>query len=111
MSTPAPPYESTEPSRADIDATTGPLLLEFGTPWCGFCRAAQPFIASALVAHPQVRHVRIEDGSGKPLGRSFAVKLWPTLVVLGNGVERARVVRPSGANAIESALATAASLP
>jgi hypothetical protein len=26
-------YTDKEPSRADIDATPGPLLLEFGTAW------------------------------------------------------------------------------
>ena len=47
-----------------------------------------------------MRHIKIEDGSGRPLGRSFRVKLWPTLVFLRDGVEVARVVRPTGADAI-----------
>jgi thioredoxin 1 len=51
-----------------------------------------------------VRHIRVEDGRGRPLGRSFRVKLWPTLVFLKDGKEVARLVRPSGA-AIEDALA------
>ena len=24
-------------TRADVDATRGPLVLEFGTSWCGWC--------------------------------------------------------------------------
>jgi thioredoxin 1 len=94
-------YEAKEPAREEIDASRGPLLVEFGTPWCGFCRAAQPRIATALEAHPDVRHVKVEDGSGRRLGRSFRVKLWPTLVYLDNGVEKGRVVRPDDAAAIE----------
>jgi thioredoxin 1 len=46
----------------------------------------------------------VEDGNGQPLGRSFGVKLWPTLVFLADGREAARLVRPRGARAIEQAL-------
>ncbi len=95
---------SGEPTRAEIDALPGATLLEFGTPWCGYCRAAQPLIATALASHRGVRHVRVEDGSGQPLGRSFGVKLWPTLVFLADGREATRLVRPRGARAIEQAL-------
>ena len=95
----------TEPSRAEVDALPGTTVLEFGAAWCGICRAAQPAIATALAAHPQVRHLKIEDGPGQPLGRSFRVKLWPTLIVMRDGRETARVVRPSGPQAIADAVA------
>jgi len=98
-------YETAEPTRAEIDASHGPLLLEFGAPWCGWCQGAQPLIAQALAAHPEVRHLKIEDGKGRPLGRAFRVKLWPTLVFLRDGQETARLVRPQDAAAIAQALA------
>ena len=79
----------------------GLTLLEFGASWCPHCRAAQPHIAAAVSAHPGVRHIRIEDGSGRRLGRSFRVKLWPTLVLMENGVEKARIVRPRALAEIE----------
>jgi thioredoxin 1 len=95
---------SGEPTRAEIDALAGATLLEFGTSWCGHCRAARPLITEALAAHRGVRHVRVEDGSGLPLGRSFGVKLWPTLVFLVEGQEVARLVRPRNRRAIDAAL-------
>ena len=97
-------WEAAEPSRADVDAMTGATVLEFGTPWCCFCRAAQPLIAQAFGGHPQVRHLKIEDGRGRRLGRTFGVKLWPTLVFLRDGREVARLVRPADASAVGQAL-------
>jgi thioredoxin 1 len=38
------------------------------------------------------------------LGRSFRVKLWPTLILLENGQELGRVVRPQQAQAIDQVL-------
>jgi len=97
-------YASTEPARAEVDALPGPTLLEFGAPWCGFCIAAQRPLAAALADRPGLRHLKIEDGRGRPLGRSFRVKLWPTLVFLNDGREVARLVRPDDAGEIAEAL-------
>jgi len=99
-------YAEAEPKRAEVDQLEGATVLEFGSPWCGYCRAAQPLIASALAEHAGVRHIKIADASGKRLGRSFGVKLWPTLVFLRNGKEISRLVRPREAKAISDALAT-----
>jgi thioredoxin len=98
-------YANPEPRRAEIDALIGAALLEFGTSWCGHCRRAQPLIAEALAAHPNVRHIKVEDASGKRLGRSFRVKLWPTLVLLKDGKEVAKLVRPTSVDEIRRALA------
>jgi thioredoxin 1 len=98
-------YELAQPARADIDALAGPAMLEFGTSWCGHCRFAQPLLARALAEHPGVRHIKVEDGSGRRLGRSFGVRLWPTLVFLRDGQEIARLVRPKDVEAIRTALA------
>ena len=97
-------YTEDAPSRAEIDRLEGAILIEFGSPWCGYCRAAQPSIAVALQEHPGVRHLKISDGPGRLLGRSFRVKLWPTLVLMKDGVELATLVRPRGSAEIAQAL-------
>jgi thioredoxin 1 len=102
-------YSETEPARAEIDALAGAAVVEFGAPWCPICRGAQPLIAEAFGKHGDVPHFKIEDGPGRPLGRSFRVKLWPTLIFLRDGREIARLVRPTGAREISEALAAIAS--
>ena len=102
------PYQAThwatEPTRQAIDALKDANLLEFGTPWCGYCQRAQPLIEQALEDRDDVRHVKVEDGPGQRLGRSFGVKLWPTLVFLRDGRETARLVRPQTAQSIHEAV-------
>jgi thioredoxin 1 len=92
-----------EPTRGAIDALGTPVVIEFGTSWCTHCIGAQPLIASALARHPQLAHIKIEDGPGRPLGRSFRVKLWPTLIFMQHGMEVERLVRPTDVDAIELA--------
>ena len=99
------------PTRETVDHTTGLVLLEFGTSWCGHCRALAPEVAAALSDHPAVRHIKIEDGPGLPLGRSFRVKLWPNLVFLRDGTVVSQLARPSVAELREAFTALTAARP
>ena len=98
-------YTANAPAREDVDQLAGATVVEFGTSWCGHCIAAQPLIADAFASHADVRHLKIEDGPGRRLGRSYRVKLWPTLVFLRDGEELARLVRPADRRSVEDALA------
>ena len=94
---PTKAFAGREPTRAEVDNLQGPVVLEFGAEWCGHCAALRPHLAALLGEFPQVRHVRVEDGKGKPLGRSFGVKLWPTLVFLQDGRVVWQMSRPEAA--------------
>jgi thioredoxin 1 len=87
--------EEKAPAREELDAMSGPVLVEFGTSWCGFCQAAQRDIVDLLARHPEIRHVKVEDGPGRRLGRSFRVKLWPNLVFMKDGAVVKQLARPS----------------
>ncbi len=91
-------------TREEADAFAGVTVLQFGTDWCGYCRAAEKVIEPVLDRAGDLRRVLVEDGKGRPLGRSYRVKLWPTLIFLNYGVEVSRVVRPWRESDVEEAL-------
>lgn len=98
------PYE-TEPPKEAVENLQGPAVIEFGTNWCGYCKSAEPLIETAFAGNEGVRHIKVEDAKGRPLGRSYRVKLWPTLIFLRDGAEVARVVRPTDSSSISAGLA------
>ncbi len=97
-------YTAEAPQLQEVQQARGPLVLEFGTSWCGHCRAAQPHIEEAFTTSPEIPHWKIEDGKGRRLGRAFQVKLWPTLIFLRDGQEVERLVRPTETPSIARAL-------
>ena len=92
-------FEGREPTREEIDRLPGPVVVEFGTDWCPHCQALQPHLSTLLAQHPGVRYVKVEDGKGRSLGRSFRVKLWPNLVFLRDGQIVQQLARPTPAEA------------
>jgi thioredoxin 1 len=90
-----PEYHESKLSREEIDQLQGPVLVEFGASWCGICGAFSPQLQQIMADFPDVQHIRIEDGRGKRLGRSFRVKLWPTLVFMRDGRVVQQIARPS----------------
>lgn len=97
-------YQNPGPTREAVDAMSGAVVLEFGTGWCGYCQGAQSSIRAAFADATGIEHIKVEDGPGRPLGRTFKVKLWPTLIGMKDGVEVARVVRPERADEVRELL-------
>ncbi|MCH2219120.1 MAG: thioredoxin family protein, partial [Dechloromonas sp.] len=71
-----------------------------GAPGHGAPRA----LAAGWVAYPDLAHIKIEDGPGRRLGRTYRVKLWPTLIFLRDGQEVERLVRPTAEADVAAAL-------
>lgn len=99
-----PEYSEQSPTAEEVREFSGVTLLEFGAPWCGFCQAAAPLVQKVMEECSGIPHIKIYDGRGKRLGRSFSVKLWPTLIVLKDGAEVTRVVRPENTDEIRQLL-------
>ena len=88
-----PQYSEDEPTISQIRAMAGYAVLEFGAPWCGHCQKAA-HATEEVLSKRSLPHIKVYDGKGKPLGRAFKVKLWPTFIILHSGQEVARLVRP-----------------
>ena len=58
--------------------------------------------AALLAENPQVKHVKVEDGPGRRLGRSFRVKLWPNLVFMKDGAVVRQLARPGASEMREA---------
>lgn len=97
-------YQEEQPTREEMDATSGLVALEFGQNWCGFCARSAPVLDKALGNRPDVERIKVADGPGLPLGRSFRIKLWPTMVLLRDGEEVGRVTRPQTRPDVEDVL-------
>ncbi|MBX9348511.1 thioredoxin family protein [Chromobacterium piscinae] len=100
-------YLVDNPSPEGVAALPGLTLLEFGVDWCPHCQGAQPLLAQYLSAHPRLRHLAVEDGKGRRLGRLYGVKLWPSFILLRDGIEIGRAVRPQSLDDLEALLAGA----
>jgi thioredoxin 1 len=81
-------------TREQLDQLSGATVLEFGADWCPHCQAVQTELRRSLEERPGIRHLKFEDGKGRPLGRSFRVKLWPNFVLLKDGEVMQQLARP-----------------
>ena len=100
-----PDYAEEAPTLEQVRGLAGDAILEFGTPWCGHCQVAKLAVQEGLLDHLDLPHIKVYDGKGKMLGRAFRVKLWPTLILLHDGQEAARLVRPLAADEVRQLLA------
>ena len=87
---------------------TPPRLVFFTSPLSGHCRRVEGFLAQVLQRrrnHGTFRVVVVDAEERPDLAGHFEVDELPTLVVVQDGVARARLVRPRGCREIELALA------
>ncbi|GAB3481237.1 thioredoxin family protein [Marinomonas epiphytica] len=94
-------FQNQELNFDDIKSIKGLVILEFGAPWCPHCQVIQEPLCELLNGSAPMTHIKIYDGKGKRLGRLFKVKLWPTLILLKEGEELDRLVRPDSRAQLE----------
>ena len=78
----------------------GPVVVDFGAPWCPPCRAMEPiFEELAGRFEGSVRFVKVNIDESPSVSQRYGVKGIPTFIVFEGGREAERVVGASGKEA------------
>ncbi len=100
IATPAPDSDSSSNNNAARNATSAsrgePVLLNFTTTWCGYCKQMKPALAQLAAAGYPIRDV---DGDQSPdLAKRYKISGYPTYVIVdesGEELSRTSGVRPA----------------
>lgn len=78
---------------ADVLASGMPVLVEFTASWCGPCRMLAPVLQQIAVDEAaRMRVVSLDVDENPATARAYGVMSMPTLVLIRDGEEVARLV-------------------
>ena len=81
-----------------------PVLIDFWATWCGPCRMIAPVIEEIYNEHPEYMIGKVDVDAEGELARQFGIMNIPTLVVIKNGKETARIIGFKNKDAILAAI-------
>jgi thioredoxin 1 len=91
-----------------LAAPNGRVLIEFGSRWCSACRSLEP--ALAAIARERAGAIivgQVDVLESETLAKRFDVRSLPTLLLLRDGTEVARILGARSKRSIDNALAAA----
>jgi thioredoxin 1 len=90
----------------DVLASTVPVIVEFGAPWCRPCRAIEPALGEiAAAAEGRVRLVKLDIDDNLRTPSRYGVLSVPTVILFAGGEPRETLVGPHGKSRYERAFA------
>lgn len=74
-----------------MDILTGLCALKFGATWCGPCKALEPKIKKIEEEFPNINFKSVNVDDNPALAKKYQIRTVPTVILLRDGVEVARL--------------------
>lgn len=81
-----------------------PVLVDFMTGWCGFCKMIAPAVEKLAAAHPEIKVGKMDAEAEEKIADSYGVMTYPTLMVFKNGEVTRKAVAPRSMAELEALL-------
>lgn len=89
---PMVPYINASLFESNVMTAQKPVIIQFGTEWCPFCRKAQPMLSKFAADNASTHDVyRVNTDDEPALAQKYGVRTLPTFVMIRGGQEVARL--------------------